>query len=77
MEIRFRLDGWQAADAFLGRVEHALGDLSGAFGNVRDEVRAEIDDVFGNSASTRPSSWAPWRPWNRRNSYDYPWKVVL
>mgnify|MGYP001557958474 CR=1 FL=1 len=58
LEITFRLDGWQQADAFLGRVERALVDLSGGFENVRDEVRHEIDDVFAKLASNRPYSLA-------------------
>jgi hypothetical protein len=63
MEIRFTFEGWQAADAFLARVEQGLQDLSGAMTHVRDEVRHEIDDVFSNAAGNRPYSWAAWRPW--------------
>lgn len=61
IEIRFTVQGWQEADAFFGRLERALGDLSQPLGMVREEVRHEIDDLFGRTGGG--NRWHPWRPW--------------
>lgn len=65
INLHFRVEGWEQADAFFAKLEAALGDLRDPLRNVRDEVQIEIDDLFkrnhGYARAGGGHEWAPWK----------------
>jgi hypothetical protein len=52
-----------AADAGLAKLESKLGDMSGAFARLRDEVATDVRKLFKEDGSGRMHPWAGWSNW--------------